>query len=145
MKGQDVLFSHKSDNYITPKWLIDELKQEFDIKLDVCTTKDNPLDIPQFFWYPEWDGLNACSEWQTWSYCNPPYSDVACWVHMAWSEYMYRGIKSILLLPARTDTKWFHEYIYKKPYTEIRFLKGRLKFEGMQNSAPFPSMLVIFG
>jgi phage N-6-adenine-methyltransferase len=145
MKGQNVLFSHKSDNYITPKWLIDDLKKEFDIQLDVCTTRDNPLNIPKFFWYPEWDGLNGCSDWETYSYCNPPYSQVGAWVHNAWCQYMYRGIKSILLLPARTDTKWFHEYIYKKPYTEIRFLKGRLKFEGTKYSAPFPSMLVIFG
>jgi len=142
MKGQEVLFSHKSDNYITPKWLINDLKKEFDIKLDVCTTKDNPLNIPQFFWYPEWDGIDGCAEWQTWSYCNPPYSEASLWVEKAYNENKYRDIRSILLLPARTDTKWFHEYIYNK--AEIRFIKGRLKFEGTKYPAPFPSMLVIF-
>ncbi len=49
-----------------------------------------------------------------------------------------------MLIPARTDTKWFHEYIYDKPNVEIRFLKGRLKFVGAEHSAPFPSMVVIF-
>lgn len=48
----------------------------------------------------------------------------------------------VMLIPARTDTKWFHEYIYKK--AEIRFIKGRLKFGDSKNSAPFPSMVVIF-
>jgi len=143
MIGQDILFSHKSDNYITPDWLIDELKQEFDFKLDVCTTKDNPLNIEQFFWYPEWDGLNYCNDWQTWSYCNPPYSEVAVWVERAFHERSH-GNHTVMLLPARTDTIWFHEYIYNKPNVEIRFLKGRLKFKGTKNSAPFPSMLVIF-
>jgi len=112
-----VLFSHNKDDYITPDWLIEDLKKEFDIKLDVCTTKDNPLNIPQFFWYPEWDGIDGCAEWQTWSFCNPPYS---------------------------TDTKWFHDYIYANPRCEVRFLKGRLKFKDTKNSAPFPSMVVIF-
>ena len=138
-----VLFSHKSDNYITPDWLIEDLKKEFDIKLDVCTTKENPLNIPQFFWYPEWDGLNGCSDWQTWSYCNPPYSQVHAWVHRAFHERSY-GNGTVMLLPARTDTRWFHEYIYNKPNIEIRFIKGRLKFKGTKHSAPFPSMIVIF-
>jgi phage N-6-adenine-methyltransferase len=139
-----VLFSHNKDDYITPDWLIEDLKKEFDIKLDVCTTKDNPLNIPQFFWYPEWDGLNACSEWQTWSYCNPPYSQVYAWVHTAFLQNKYNSIGIIMLLPARTDTKWFHEFIYDNPRCEIRFIKGRLKFKGTKNSAPFPSMIVIF-
>ena len=139
-----VLFSHNKDDYITPDCLIEDLKKEFDIKLDVCTTKDNPLNIPQFFWYPEWDGLNACSEWQTWSYCNPPYSQVYAWVHTAFLQNRYNDIGIIMLLPARTDTKWFHEFIYTNPRCEVRFLKGRLKFKGTKNSAPFPSMIVIF-
>lgn len=49
-----------------------------------------------------------------------------------------------MLIPARTDTKWFHDYVYKKDRVEVRFIKGRLKFEGAKNSAPFPSMVVIF-
>lgn len=49
-----------------------------------------------------------------------------------------------MLIPARTDTIWFHRFLYKKPNVDIRFLKGRLKFSGSKNSAPFPSMIVIF-
>lgn len=64
------------------------------------------------------------------------------WVKKAYEEYM-RGCKTIvMLLPARTDTKWFHEYIYGK--AEIRFVKGRLKFGGAKDAAPFPSMVVVF-
>ena len=54
------------------------------------------------------------------------------------------GNTVVMLLPARTDTKWFHDYIYKRDNVEIRFIKGRLKFGGCKNSAPFPSMVVIF-
>jgi phage N-6-adenine-methyltransferase len=141
MKGQDVLFSHKSDNYITPKWLIDELKQEFDIKLDACTTPDNPMNT-KWFITPPTDGLKY--PWLTWTYCNPPYSQVEQWASKAYNENIFHSKKSIMLLPVRTDTKWFHDYIYNKNNVEIRFLKGRLKFQGTNNSAPFPSMLVIF-
>lgn len=49
-----------------------------------------------------------------------------------------------MLIPARTDTRWFHEFIYNKENVEIRFLKGRLKFGNAKNSAPFPSMIVVF-
>jgi DNA N-6-adenine-methyltransferase Dam len=149
MKGQDVLFSHKSDNYITPKWLIDELLKEFPITLDVCTTKDNPLNIKEFFWYPEWDGLHLCNDWQQWNYCNPPYSEIYLWCERASHEWL-EGNNTVMLLPARTGTKWFHRWIYdKKGYgprvgREIRLLEGRLKFQGTKNSAPFDSMVVIF-
>lgn len=55
----------------------------------------------------------------------------------------HRGV-AVMLVPARTDTRWFHDYCYNKPYVELRFIKGRLKFSNAKNSAPFPSMLVIF-
>ena len=136
-----VLFSHNKDDYITPDWLIEDLKKEFDIKLDVCTTKYNPLNIPKFFWYPYCDGLYT--DWETWSFCNPPYSQVNKWVFKAFVEKI-KGNNTVMLLPARTDTRWFHHYIYNKPNVEIRFIRGRLKFKDTKNSAPFPSMIVIF-
>lgn len=75
-------------------------------------------------------------------FCNPPYGrEIGKWVKKA-SEA--KGGIVVILIPARTDTKYFHEYIYNKPNVEIRFLKGRLKFGGSKNSAPFPSMVVIF-
>ena len=71
---------------------------------------------------------------------NPPYGrEIKNWVKKASKER-----RVVALLPARTDTKWFHDYIYKKRKTEIRFIKGRLKFGNAKNSAPFPSMIVIF-
>ena len=74
-------------------------------------------------------------------YCNPPYGrEISKWVEKAYSENK-KGVLVVLLLPARTDTKWFHEYIYKKH--EIRFIKGRLKFNDGKKSAPFPSMVVV--
>lgn len=75
-------------------------------------------------------------------FCNPPYSKAAEWVKKCYAESLKPKTTVVLLVPARTDTKWFHKYIYHR--AEIRFLKGRLKFSDSQNAAPFPSMLVIF-
>lgn len=84
------------------------------------------------------------------TYCNPPYGrDIINWVRKA-SEESQKGNTSVMLIPARTDTIWFHTYIYKKPDVEIRFLKGRLRMVNYDdlnykyNSAPFPSMIVVF-
>ena len=76
-------------------------------------------------------------------FCNPPYGRViGLWVEKAYTESKKPDTLVVMLIPARTDTKWFHEYIYGK--AEIRFIKGRLKFGGCKNAAPFPSMVVIF-
>ena len=73
------------------------------------------------------------------AWCNPPYGrEIANWVRKASEE----SGTVVMLLPARTDTRWFHEFVWKK--TEIRFIKGRLKFGGAKASAPFASMVVIF-
>ena len=76
-------------------------------------------------------------------FCNPPYGrTIGLWVKKAYEESKTPNTLVVMLLPARTDTKWFHDYIYGK--AEIRFIKGRLKFGGCKNAAPFPSMVVIF-
>lgn len=76
-------------------------------------------------------------------FCNPPYGRViGLWVEKAYTESKKPDTLVVMLIPARTDTKWFHDYIYGK--AEIRFIKGRLKFGGCKNAAPFPSMVVIF-
>lgn len=76
-------------------------------------------------------------------YCNPPYGrTVGDWVEKAAKESRKENTIVVMLLPARTDTKWFHKYIYGR--ATIRFIRGRLKFGGSKNSAPFPSMIVIF-
>jgi site-specific DNA-methyltransferase (adenine-specific) len=74
---------------------------------------------------------------------NPPYGrEIAKWVKKAWEE-SEKGCKVVCLLPARTDTKWFHDYCYQ--YGRITFIKGRIKFSNHKHNAPFPSMIVIFG
>ena len=76
-------------------------------------------------------------------FCNPPYGrEIGKWVEKAYRTNKESGDLVVMLLPARTDTKWFHDFIYHK--AEIRFIKGRLKFGGSKNSAPFPSMVVIY-
>jgi len=75
---------------------------------------------------------------------NPPYGrQIGLWVRRAWLTSS-EGNTVVMLLPARTDTRWFHDYIYKKDRVEIRFLQGRLKFGNSKNSAPFPSMVCVF-
>ena len=75
-------------------------------------------------------------------FCNPPYSQIDKWVEKAFRETKNDNTLVVLLIPSRTDTRYFHNFIYQR--AEIRFIKGRLKFGDSKNSAPFPSMLVIF-
>lgn len=139
------LFSYKTGEYITPKWLYDQLNEEFHFYTDPCTTEDNPLHAPWFYTKAD-DGLE--SVWYGNVYVNPPYGkDIGLWIKKACFHALHRGEGTVvMLLPARTDTKWFHDYIWNKPSVEIRFLRGRLKFGGTDkpNTADFPSMIVIF-
>ena len=132
------MFSSKSDIWETPKDFFNSLNAEFNFTLDPCALPENAKC--KKFYTPEQNGLD-----QDWSgeivFCNPPYSEVSKWVEKAYSEAK-RGAKTVMLIPSRTDTKWFHEFIYQKH--EIRFVKGRLKFGEQKNSAPFPSMVVVF-
>lgn len=76
-------------------------------------------------------------------FCNPPYGrQIGEWVKKAYEESRKPNTLVVMLIPARTDTKWFHDYILGK--AEIRFIRGRLKFGGADNAAPFPSMVVVF-
>jgi site-specific DNA-methyltransferase (adenine-specific) len=116
------------------------LDKEFHFNLDPCATPDN-AKCKRFFTTKD-DGLQENWEGCT-VFCNPPYGKViGQWVKKCYEESQKPNTTVVMLIPARTDTKWFHEYIYHK--AEIRFVKGRLKFGGSNNSAPFPSMVVIF-
>lgn len=133
----NVHFSSKTIEWATPQDLFDKLESEFCFDVDVCADDSNAKCFN--YWTKEHDGLS-----KSWDglrcYMNPPYGrEIGKWVKKA-SEAT--GGVVVCLLPARTDTKWFHDYIYGK--AEIRFIKGRLKFGDATNSAPFPSMLVIF-
>ena len=116
----------------------DKLDAEFHFDLDVCAIPENAKCAN--YYSPDQDGLSQ--EWKGVCWCNPPYGrKIGDWVKKA-DESTLDGAVVVMLLPARTDTRWFHKYIYGK--AEIRFLPGRLKFGGSKNSAPFPSMVVIF-
>jgi site-specific DNA-methyltransferase (adenine-specific) len=133
----NVHFSSKTDLWATPQDTFDELNHEYHFTLDPCATKDNAKCAKYFT--KEDHGL--IQSWDNESvFMNPPYGrEIKHWIKKA-SEA--RGGVVVCLLPARTDTRWFHDYIYGK--AEIRFIKGRLKFGGHANSAPFPSMIVVF-
>ncbi len=133
--NRDLMFSSKTDAWATPQRFFDELDKEFHFTCDVCATAENTKC--KKFYTPEQNGLNQ--EWTGVCYMNPPYGrEIGKWVKKAAES----KATVVCLLPARTDTKWFHEYIYRK--AEIRFIRGRLKFGDSNNSAPFPSMIVIF-
>lgn len=137
----NILFSSKTDNWATPQDFFDKLNKEFHFDLDPCANADNHKCSD--YYTKEDDGLSK--DWQGRRvFCNPPYGRaIAAWVKKCHEEAKKPNTLVVMLIPARTDTRWFHEYIYNKT-AEIRFIKGRLKFGGSKNSAPFPSMVVIF-
>ena len=115
------------------------LNNEFNFTLDPCATNTNHK-CENFFTKDD-NGLT-----QSWAghcvFCNSPYSKIAEWVKKCYDENIQNNINVVMLIPARTDTKYFHSYIYHK--SEIRFIQGRLHFNNSKNSAPFPSMIVVF-
>jgi len=133
------LFSSKTELWATPQEFFDKLNEEFGFTLDPCALPDN-AKCAKFF-TPEDDGLA-----QDWSgervFCNPPYGrKIAAWVKKCHDEAQ-KGTLVVMLIPARTDTSYFHDYIYHK--AEIRFVRGRLKFGSASQGAPFPSMVVVY-
>ncbi len=136
----EVMFSSKTDLWETPQDLFDKLNNKFHFTLDVCATKENAKC--KKYYTKEQDGLSK--EWEGVCWCNPPYGrEISKWVQKA-SISARKGATIVMLLPARTDTRWFHDYIYKKENVKIKFIRGRLKFGDAKNSAPFPSMLILF-
>ena len=133
MNNIQVMFSKDSDEWGTPQALFDELNKEFSFTLDPCATAENHK-CPKYFSMAE-DGLK-----QNWGgqrvFCNPPYSKIDKWVAKAFYETRNDNTLVVLLIPSRTDTRYFHNYIYGR--SEIRFIKGRLKFSDGKGSAPFP-------
>jgi len=135
----DVMFSSKTDFWETPQDFFNKVNEEFDFTLDVCATIDNKK-CDNFF-SPDQNGL--IQEWTGVCWMNPPYGrEITKWIEKAFYESKKDNTIVVGLLPSRTDTRWFHNYIYNQ--AEIRFIKGRLKFGYETNSAPFPNMLVIW-
>ena len=138
--NNELMFSSKTDLWPTPNDFFDKLNDEFHFTLDPCSTHENAKCYKHFT--KEENGLL-----QDWGnevvFCNPPYGrQIKDWVKKSYEESQKDNTTVVMLIPARTDTIYFHEYIYHK--AEIRFIKGRLKFGNAKNSAPFPSMVVIF-
>ena len=133
----NVHFSSKTDLWSTPQYIFDHYNATYKFNLDVCALPEN-AKCKRFF-TPEQDGLKQVWKGNCWM--NPPYGrQIIHWVRKAHNSAV-SGARVVCLLPARTDTKWFHDYCAKG---NIEFIRGRLKFGNSSGSAPFPSMVVIF-
>lgn len=133
------LYSNRTDEWPTPGAFFRALDREFCFTLDPCATAENSK-CRRFFTREE-DGL-AQPWWRHRVFCNPPYGPTM----RQWAEKCYRAAEAgalvVLLAHARTDTRWFHDWVYGK--AEIRFVRGRLKFGDGKQSAPFPSLVAIY-
>lgn len=161
------LFSSNNHEWETPDHIYESMDSKYHFTLDVCATDDNTKC--DRYYTKEEDGLKG--DWDKFNWCNPPYGrELPKWIEKAYKETL-RGNTTVVLMPARTDTKYFHEYIWDqainswRPWIEtVYMIKGRIKFKGTylreklgiggryygmeevsyNNSAPFPSMLVVF-
>lgn len=122
-----VHFTSERQNWKTPRAFFQALDSEFNFDFDPCPPR------------PTFNGLEIA--WGKANYVNPPYSGIADWMRKAWEEHQ-QGKLVVMLIPSRTDTRWWHDYAMRA--SEIRFIKGRLHFDDQKHPAPFPSALVIF-
>jgi len=139
---QGVMFSSKSNDWATPQDFYNQLDAEFGFTLDPCASQASAKCSS--FYTADDDGLSKNWEGQT-VFMNPPYGrKIGNWIQKAYEEGEKSNTRVVALIPARTDTKYWHNYCMKA--TEIRFVKGRLKFGhgNTKNSAPFPSAVVVF-
>jgi site-specific DNA-methyltransferase (adenine-specific) len=136
----DLMLSSKDQTWETPIDFLNKINEEFNFNLDVCASEFN-CKCDNYF-DEIIDGLKQ--EWNGVCWCNPPYGrEISKWVEKAYKESL-KGNVIVMLIPSRTDTTYWHKFIF--PYaSEIRFIKGRLKFGNSKNSAPFPSALIVFG
>jgi len=133
----NVHFSSKTDLWATPQEFFDKYNALYGFNLDVCANQDN-AKCSNFFSI-ENNGLEQ--EWRGSCWMNPPYGrEIIHWMRKAYESSLC-GATVVCLVPARTDTKWWHEYAMKG---DIEFIKGRLKFGNSKNSAPFPSAVIVF-
>lgn len=133
------MFSSETNEWSTPQGFYNVLNYYFNFTLDPCS--DGINNKCSKYYTIETNGLT-----QDWSneivFCNPPYGrELSIWVEKCYNEAQKR-VKIALLIPARTDTKYQHNYCFNADY--IWFIKGRLKFGDAKNAAPFPSQLVLF-
>ena len=128
-KNREALFKSQTVEWPTPKAVYDKLNTEFAFNFDPCPLGGTDDGLATLFC--SWENKRV--------FCNPPYGP-------GMEKWLQRGLEAeiaVFLIPARTDTRWFHKWVLPLA-TEIRFIKGRLKFGNAINAAPFPSMLVIY-
>jgi len=133
------LYTSNTDEWATPDWLFHALNALYHFDLDVCATPENAKC--KHYFTKEQDGLS--SKWFGNCWMNPPYGrQIGVWVKTAYQKIVSGECHLVcMLLPARTDTAWRHDYCMKG---EITFIKGRIKFGGAKYNAPFPSAIVVF-
>jgi len=144
------MFSSKSNEWETPLDFFNKLNRRFKFTLDPCSTDANHK-CPKHYTIEE-NGLSKSWQGET-VFVNPPYGDVGAWVKKAYEESTSNGATVVMLIPSRTDTKYWHDYIMQSA-SAIYFIKGRLKFynkavaddtgKSTMNAAPFPSAVVVF-
>lgn len=137
----DALFKSDKMDWETPDDLFSFLDQEFHFELDACATKENTKC--KIFFDEEQDGLKK--NWGAFEtvWVNPPYGTaLKKWIRKGYQQARWEDITVVMLIPSRTDTKYWHDFVMKAD--EIRFIKGRVRFKGATNSAPFPSAVVVF-
>ena len=150
-----LMFSKASDEWSTPQDLFDDLDAEFHFQVDVAATAANrKCDL---YFGPDAGGPYTDALTQDWNvgyppwacWMNPPYSQCRAFIAKA-AEEARKGCTVVALVPARTDTRWFHADVWDReahrprPNVEVRFLKGRLTFGGASAGAPFPSVVIVF-
>ena len=140
MTISSALYSSRSEEWPTPQSFFDQLNEEFRFTLDPCATRSN-AKCGRYFTKRQ-NGLE-----QNWGrhrvFCNPPYGrEMRAWARKCF-EASRRGALVVLLAHARTDTRWFHDWVYGKA-AEIRFVRGRLRFGDGTQSAPFPSLVAVY-
>jgi hypothetical protein len=124
-----VHFSSQRLDWQTPKAVYQILDAEFNFDFDPCPPN------------PDFNGL--AGKWGKSNFVNPPYGNqIPKWIEKGYIEHIENNSTVVFLIPSRTDTRWWHDYCMKA--NEIRFIKGRLKFDEHVNSAPFPSAIVVF-
>lgn len=135
----ELMFSSATPEWETPQNLFDELNAKYNFTLDPASTDQNAKCKNHFTTLDDslsknWGGQSV--------WLNPPYGrEIGKWVKKAYEESMKPGTVVVCLLPARTDTAWYHDYCTKG---KVQFIRGRLKFGNSKSAAPFPSMIVVF-
>lgn len=133
------MYTSNSEEWGTPQELFNRLNEEFNFTLDICASEEN-AKCPKYYTKEE-DALKQ--EWGGVIWMNPPYGRrIGNWVKKAKETARQGKATVVCLLPARTDTAWWHDYVMKA--NEIRLIRGRLKFGDGKGSAPFPSAIVVF-